>query len=129
MADEAVAVQHLSFKLNPLGQDVTVFLKCSGIATGTYSIQFGIPGQSDQARTGNIESPERHHFPAGSELSQVMVKVKSVPFLASEPGGYQITIEQPGGERLETPVMPYSTEVEITITGTPAGAGATPAKS
>ena len=115
MADEAVVTQPLSFKLDPSGQDLMVLLKCSGIATGSYTVQFGIQGQSVQARTGNIESPEQHHFPAGGELSRVTVMVKSVPFLASDPGGYKVLIEQPGGERLETPVMPYSAQVEVII--------------
>lgn len=117
MADESTGVQPLSFKLDPAGKDVSVLLKCKGIATGTYTIQFGVSGQSDQVRTGNIEFPERHQFPASSELTRITIKVKSVPFLASDPGGYQVTIEQPGGELLETPMLPYSTLVEVVIAG------------
>ena len=125
MADEASATQPLSFRLDPSGQDLSVMLKCKGIATGTYTIQFRIPGESNQVRTGNIESPERHQFPASGELTGIAISVKSVSFLASDPGSYQVTIEQPGGERLETPMMPYSTVVEVTVTS----AGAAPGKS
>lgn len=122
MADESVASQSLSFGFDPSGQDLSVVLKCKGIATGTYTIQFRIPGQSDQVRTGNIESPERHQFPAGSDLTGIKVSVKSVSFLASDPGAYQVTVEQPGGERLETPMMPFSTVVHIAVTDKPTGA-------
>jgi hypothetical protein len=117
MADESSVTKSLSFKLDPSGQDLSVMLKCKGIATGIYTVQFRIPGQSDQVRTGNIETPERHQFPAGAELTGITVSVKSVPFLASDPGGYQLFVEQPGGERIETPLMPYDTVVEIIITG------------
>jgi len=116
MADESTGIERLSFKLNPAGKDLSVLLKCKGIATGTYMIQFHAPGQLDQVRTGNIESPERHQFPAGGALTRVTVKVSSVPFLASDPGGYHLIIEQPGGERIETPMMPYSALVEVRIT-------------
>jgi len=115
MADESSLVRSFSFKLDPAGQNLTVFLKCMGISTGTYTVQFGLPGKSDQIRTGNIESPEKHQFPAESELTKVGVSVKSVPFLASDPGSYMVTVEQSGGNRLETPLMPYSAQVEVVI--------------
>jgi hypothetical protein len=104
-----------SFRLNPAGSELTVYIKCAGIATGTYSIQFGFPGRPDQTREGNIERPEKHQFPADSGLVSIGVRVKSVPFLASDPGSYQVIVEQPGGSRLETPAMPYETQPRITI--------------
>jgi hypothetical protein len=119
MADESTGVQPLSFKLDPAGKELSVVLKCKGVATGTYTIQFGIPGQPDQVRTGNIETPERHQFPASGELARINISVKSVAFLSTDPGSYQITVEQPGGERLETPFMPNTTQVLIELVPTP----------
>jgi hypothetical protein len=115
MSNEAPTGSLFSFKLDPNGKDLTVFLKCTGITTGTYSIQFAFPGKSDQFREGNIEKPETHMFPAGGGLTKIGVRVKAVPFLASDPGSYQVIVEQPGGSRLETPAMPYDAQPEIII--------------
>ena len=86
-----------------------------GIATGTYTIQFSFPGKPVQTREGNIERPEKHQFPADSDLATIDIRVHSVPFLSSDPGGYQVVVEQPGGNRLETPSMPYETKPHIII--------------
>jgi len=120
MENEPPEVREFSFKLNPAGSELTVYLKCTGIATGAYSIQFGFPGKADQTREGNIERPEMHQFPADSGFTTIGVRVKSVPFLASDPGGYQVIIEQAGGSRLETPALPYETQPRITIEEVPA---------
>lgn len=115
MESKPPEVREFSFKLNPAGSDLTVYLKCAGIATGAYSIQFGFPGKSDQTREGNIERPETHQFPAGSGLASIGVRVNAVPFLASDPGSYQVIVEQPGGSRLETPTMPWEVRPRIVV--------------
>ena len=115
MESKPPEVREFSFKLNPAGSELTVYIKCMGIATGTYSIQFRFPGKSDQTREGNIEHPEKHLFPADSGFTAIGIRVTSVPFMASDPGSYQVIVEQPGGARLETPAMPYETQPQITI--------------
>ena len=117
MESKPAEVREFSFKLNRAGSFLTVYVKCVGIATGTYSIQFRFPGKVDQAREGNIERPEKHQFPAGSGFTTIGVHVSSVPFMASDPGSYQVIVEQPGGSRLETPAMPYEIHPRIVIEG------------
>lgn len=104
------------FKLDPAGKEVIVFLRCEGIATGTYRLQFeSTSGTTLQTREGNIETPEKHQFTPSGGLRKISVEVKSVAFFAGEPGSYRVTVEQVGGNRLETPPLGYGTRAEITI--------------
>jgi hypothetical protein len=115
MESGATSAQVFSFRLDPAGKELVVFLKCTGIATGSYSFRFEFPGKTTQTKEGDIEIPEKHRFSANEGLSKILVKVKSVPFLASDPGGYQVAVEQVEGKRFETPPLGYSSQAEILI--------------
>ena len=57
--------QVFTYKLNPTGKELVVLLKCTGIATGSYSIAFERPNQALQIKTGNIEKPEELRLAPG----------------------------------------------------------------
>lgn len=112
--------QTFTFKLNPTGQELVVLLKCAGIATGSYSIEFAYPDRPGQVKEGNIEKPTELRLAPGEGLTKITVKVKSVSFFAADPGSYQVVIAQAGGNCLETPALSYGAEAQIGIETAPA---------
>lgn len=112
---ESASANTFKFILDPAGKEFIVFLTCAGIATGSYSLQFELTDQPTQNKEGNIENPSKYRFAANAGIRKVRASVKSVSFLASDPGSYQVIVEQAGGNRLETPALSYSAQPEIVI--------------
>jgi len=116
MESLSTSVRTFEFRVNPTGKDVVVSLKCVGIATGTYWLRFESAMDSAvREQEGNIEKPAQYRFAAGSGLRKVAVRIRAVPFSASDPGGYRVIVEQADGNRLETPELTHNVQVEISV--------------
>ena len=103
------------FKYKPAGGEITVYLVCGGIATGSYAFKFGFVDGSTRDKEGNIEKPDKYKFKAEEGLKTIEVKITSVPFMAAEPGTYTLMFQQEGEAQQKTKTIEDNQPMSVVL--------------